>query len=230
MVLYKFKEPKHAEHKSKTEPKKTSYSKESKDSSYHYDYMKQLMKQKNGTKSAKIQEQLNRFGMGGLTKHEWILFIELFAISVAIICGMIVAGYLLSDHSGSDTDITQVKQTATVESYSNVVSEYSRFEGMQENGLPEKWIATVDEDHKYIDFKDLAKEYEYRDVTRSLSFTVTEGNKCIVYPIYDNRLETSWPAYDLCKDSSTKTYNLIVHVQDFSDELGTVQLVLTVEK
>ena len=142
---------------------------------------------------------------------------------------MFVAVFLLSDPDNSDTDIAQAEQTATVESHSNVVSEYSKFEGMQENGLPKKWVATVNKDHKYIDFRDLAKEYEYRDITRSLSFTVTEGDECIVDSIYDVGFQTSWPAYDLCNDSNTKTYNLTVHVSD-SDEIGTVQLVLTVEK
>lgn len=144
-----------------------------------------------------------------------------------VLCSLLF--FLLSDPDNSDTDIAQAEQTATVESHSNVVSEYSKFEGMQENGLPKKWVATVNKDHKYIDFRDLAKEYEYRDITRSLSFTVTEGDECIVDSIYDVGFQTSWPAYDLCNDSNTKTYNLTVHVSD-SDEIGTVQLVLTVEK
>ena len=241
MVLYKFKEPKQAEDKPKTEPEKTPSSKDAEDSSYHYDYMKQLMKQKNGTKSTKAVDEFQCLSKKSkkrpcfLTKYKLEPFIEAFAPIVVIlgpivvmICVMLVVGFL-SDPDNSDTDIAQAEQTATVESHSNVVSEYSKFEGMQENGLPKKWIATVNKDHKYIDFSDLAKEYEYRDITRLLSFTVTEGDECIVEPIYDVGFQTSWPAYDLCNDSNTKTYNLTVHVSD-SDEIGTVQLVLTVEK
>lgn len=242
MVLYKFKEPKQAEDKPKTESRKTSDSKDSENSAYHYDYMKQLMKQKNGTKSTKAVDEFQCLSKKSkkrpcfLTKHKLEPFVEAFAPIVVIlgpivvmICIMLVVGFLLSDPDNSDTDIAQVEQTATVESHSNVVSEYSSFEGMQENGLPKKWVATVNKDHKYIDFRDLAKEYEYRDITRSLSFTVTEGDECIVDSIYDVGFQTSWPAYDLCNDSNTKTYNLTVHVSD-SDEIGTVQLVLTVEK
>lgn len=242
MVLYKFKEPKQAEDKPKTEPRKTLDSKDSEDSVYHYDYMKQLMKQKNGTKSTKAVDEFQCLSKKSkkrpcfLAKYKLEPFIEAFAPIVVIlgpivvmICVMLVVGFLLSDPDNSDTDIAQAEQTATVESHSNVVSEYSNFEGMQENGLPKKWIATVNKDHKYIDFSDLAKEYEYRDITRLLSFTVTEGDECIVEPIYDVGFQTSWPAYDLCNDSNTKTYNLTVHVSD-SDEIGTVQLVLTVEK
>lgn len=235
MVLYKFKEPKQAEDKPKTEPEKTPSSKDAEDSSYHYDYMKQLMKQKNGTKSTKAVDEFQCLSKKSkkrpcfLTKYKLEPFIEAFAPIVVMICVMLVVGFLLSDPDNSDTDIAQAEQTATVESHSNVVSEYSKFEGMQENGLPKKWIATVNKDHKYIDFSDLAKEYEYRDITRLLSFTVTEGDECIVEPIYDVGFQTSWPAYDLCNDSNTKTYNLTVHVSD-SDEIGTVQLVLTVEK
>ena len=231
MVLYKFKEPKQAEDKSKTEPRKTLDSKDSEDSAYHYDYMKQLMKQKNGTKSTKATEESKKSKNGHfcLTKYDLQPFVEVSVLLVVIICIMFVAVFLLSDPDNSDTDVAQVEQTATVESHSEVVSEYSSFEGMQENGLPKKWIAIVNKDHKYIDFSDLAKEYEYRDITRLLSFTVTEGDECIVEPIYDVGFQTSWPAYDLCNDSNTKTYNLTVHVSD-SDEIGTVQLVLTVEK
>lgn len=231
MVLYKFKEPKQAEDKPKTESRKTSDSKDSEDSAYHYDYMKQLMKQKNGTKSTKATEESKKSKNGPfcLTKYDLQPFVEVSVLLVVIICIMFVAVFLLSDPDNSDTDIAQAEQTATIESHSNVVSEYSKFEGMQENGLPKKWIATVNKDHKYIDFRDLAKEYEYRDITRSLSFTVTEGDECIVDSIYDVGFQTSWPAYDLCNDSNTKTYNLTVHVSD-SDEIGTVQLVLTVEK
>ena len=231
MVLYKFKEPKQAEDKPKTEPRKTLDSKDSEDSVYHYDYMKQLMKQKNGTKSTKATEESKKSKNGPfcLTKYDLQPFVEVSVLLVVIICIMFVAVFLLSDPDNSDTDIAQAEQTATIESHSNVVSEYSKFEGMQENGLPKKWIATVNKDHKYIDFRDLAKEYEYRDITRSLSFTVTEGDECIVDSIYDVGFQTSWPAYDLCNDSNTKTYNLTVHVSD-SDEIGTVQLVLTVEK
>lgn len=231
MVLYKFKEPKQAEDKPKTEPRKTLDSKDSEDSVYHYDYMKQLMKQKNGTKSTKATEESKKSKNGPfcLTKYDLQPFVEVSVLLVVIICIMFVAVFLLSDPDNSDTDIAQAEQTATVESHSNVVSEYSKFEGMQENGLPKKWVATVNKDHKYIDFRDLAKEYEYRDITRSLSFTVTEGDECIVDSIYDVGFQTSWPAYDLCNDSNTKTYNLTVHVSD-SDEIGTVQLVLTVEK
>lgn len=228
MVLYKFKEPKQAEDKPKTEPRKTSDSKDAEDSSYHYDYMKQLMKQKNGTKSTKATEE-SKNSPFCLTKYDLQPFVEVSILLVVIICVMLAAAFLLSDLDNSDTDIAQVEQTATVESHSNVVSEYSSFEGMQENGLPKKWVATVNKDHKYIDFRDLAKEYEYRDIARSLSFTVTEGDECIVESIYDVGFQTSWPAYDLCNDSNTKTYNLTVHVSD-SDEIGTVQLVLTVEK
>ena len=240
MVLYKFKEPKQAEDKPKTEPEKTPSSKDAEDSSYHYDYMKQLMKQKNGTKSTKAVDEFQCLSKKSkkrpLTKYKLEPFIEAFAPIVVIlgpivvmICVMLVVGFLLSDPDNSDTDIAQAEQTATVESHSNVVSEYSKFEGMQENGLPKKWIATVNKDHKYIDFSDLAKEYEYRDITRLLSFTVTEGDECIVEPIYDVGFQTSWPAYDLCNGSKTKSYNLAVLVSD-SDEIGTVQLVLTVEK
>ena len=198
MVLYKFKEPKQAEDKPKTEPEKTPSSKDAEDSSYHYDYMKQLMKQKNGTKSTKAVDEFQCLSKKSkkrpcfLTKYKLEPFIEAFAPIVVIlgpivvmICVMLVVGFLLSDPDNSDTDIAQAEQTATVESHSNVVSEYSKFEGMQENGLPKKWIATVNKDHKYIDFSDLAKEYEYRDITRLLSFTVTEGDECIVEPIYD---------------------------------------------
>lgn len=231
MVLYKFKKPNQAEDKPKTEPRKTLDSKDSEDSVYHYDYMKQLMKQKNGTKSTKATEESKKSKNGPfcLTKYDLQPFVEVSVLLVVIICIMFVAVFLLSDPDNSDTDIAQAEQTATIESHSNVVSEYSSFEGMQENGLPKKWIATVNKDHKYIDFSDLAKEYEYRDITRSLSFTVTEGDECIVESIYDVGFQTSWPAYDLCNDSNTKTYNLTVHVSD-SDEIGTVQLVLTVEK
>lgn len=231
MVLYKFKKPNQAEDKPKTEPRKTLDSKDSEDSVYHYDYMKQLMKQKNGTKSTKATEESKKSKNGPfcLTKYDLQPFVEVSVLLVVIICIMFVAVFLLSDPDNSDTDIAQAEQTATIESHSNVVSEYSKFEGMQENGLPKKWIATVNKDHKYIDFSDLAKEYEYRDITRLLSFTVTEGDECIVEPIYDVGFQTSWPAYDLCNDSNTKTYNLTVHVSD-SDEIGTVQLVLTVEK
>lgn len=231
MVLYKFKKPNQAEDKPKTEPRKTLDSKDSEDSVYHYDYMKQLMKQKNGTKSTKATEESKKSKNGPfcLTKYDLQPFVEVSVLLVVIICIMFVAVFLLSDPDNSDTDIAQAEQTATVESHSNVVSEYSKFEGMQENGLPKKWIATVNKDHKYIDFSDLAKEYEYRDITRLLNFTVTEGDECIVEPIYDVGFQTSWPAYDLCNDSNTKTYNLTVHVSD-SDEIGTVQLVLTVEK
>jgi hypothetical protein len=231
MVLYKFKEPKQAEDKPKTESRKTSDSKDSEDSAYHYDYMKQLMKQKNGTKSTKATEESKKSKNGPfcLTKYDLQPFVEVSVLLVVIICIMFVAVFLLSDPDNSDTDVAQVEQTATVESHSEVVSEYSSFEGMQENGLPKKWVATVNKDHKYIDFSDLAKEYEYRDIARSLSFTVTEGDECIVESIYDVGFQTSWPAYDLCNDSNTKTYNLTVHVSD-SDEIGTVQLVLTVEK
>lgn len=231
MVLYKFKKPNQAEDKPKIEPRKTLDSKDSEDSVYHYDYMKQLMKQKNGTKSTKATEESKKSKNGPfcLTKYDLQPFVEVSVLLVVIICIMFVAVFLLSDPDNSDTDIAQAEQTATIESHSNVVSEYSKFEGMQENGLPKKWIATVNKDHKYIDFRDLAKEYEYRDITRSLSFTVTEGDECIVDSIYDVGFQTSWPAYDLCNDSNTKTYNLTVHVSD-SDEIGTVQLVLTVEK
>lgn len=231
MVLYKFKKPNQAEDKPKTEPRKTLDSKDSEDSVYHYDYMKQLMKQKNGTKSTKATEESKKSKNGPfcLTKYDLQPFVEVSVLLVVIICIMFVAVFLLSDPDNSDTDIAQAEQTATIESHSNVVSECSKFEGMQENGLPKKWIATVNKDHKYIDFRDLAKEYEYRDITRSLSFTVTEGDECIVDSIYDVGFQTSWPAYDLCNDSNTKTYNLTVHVSD-SDEIGTVQLVLTVEK
>lgn len=231
MVLYKFKKPNQAEDKPKTEPRKTLNSEDSEDSVYHYDYMKQLMKQKNGTKSTKATEESKKSKNGPfcLTKYDLQPFVEVSVLLVVIICIMFVAVFLLSDPDNSDTDIAQAEQTATIESHSNVVSEYSKFEGMQENGLPKKWIATVNKDHKYIDFRDLAKEYEYRDITRSLSFTVTEGDECIVDSIYDVGFQTSWPAYDLCNDSNTKTYNLTVHVSD-SDEIGTVQLVLTVEK
>lgn len=231
MVLYKFKKPNQAEDKPKTVPRKTLDSKDSEDSVYHYDYMKQLMKQKNGTKSTKATEESKKSKNGPfcLTKYDLQPFVEVSVLLVVIICIMFVAVFLLSDPDNSDTDIAQAEQTATVESHSNVVSEYSKFEGMQENGLPKKWVATVNKDHKYIDFRDLAKEYEYRDITRSLSFTVTEGDECIVDSIYDVGFQTSWPAYDLCNDSNTKTYNLMVHVSD-SDEIGTVQLVLTVEK
>lgn len=231
MVLYKFKKPNQAEDKPKTEPRKTLDSKDSEDSVYHYDYMKQLMKQKNGTKSTKATEESKKSKNGPfcLTKYDLQPFVEVSVLLVVIICIMFVAVFLLSDPDNSDTDIAQAEQTATIESHSNVVSEYSKFEGMQENGLPKKWIATVNKDHKYIDFRDLTKEYEYRDITRSLSFTVTEGDECIVDSIYDVGFQTSWPAYDLCNDSNTKTYNLTVHVSD-SDEIGTVQLVLTVEK
>ena len=242
MVLYKFKKPKQAEDKPKTEPRKTPSSKESEDSSYHYDYMKQLMKQKNGAKTTKAVDEFQCLSKKSkkrprfLTKYKLDPFVEAFAPIVVIlgpivvmICVMLVVGFLLSDPDNSDTDIAQAGQTATVESHSEVVSEYSSFEGMQENGLPKKWIATVNKDHKYIDFRDLAKEYEYRDITRSLNFTVTEGDECIVESIYDVGFDTTWPAYDLCNDSNTKTYNLTVHVSD-SDEIGTVQLVLTVEK
>lgn len=231
MVLYKFKKPNQAEDKPKTEPRKSLNSEDSEDSVYHYDYMKQLMKQKNGTKSTKATEESKKSKNGPfcLTKYDLQPFVEVSVLLVVIICIMFVAVFLLSDPDNSDTDIAQAEQTATIESHSNVVSEYSKFEGMQENGLPKKWIATVNKDHKYIDFRDLAKEYEYRDITRSLSFTVTEGDECIVDSIYDVGFQTSWPAYDLCNDSNTKTYNLTVHVSD-SDEIGTVQLVLTVEK
>ena len=231
MVLYKFKKPNQAEDKPKTEPRKSLNSEDSEDSVYHYDYMKQLMKQKNGTKSTKATDESKKSKDGPfcLTKYDLQPFVEVSVLLVVIICIMFVAVFLLSDPDNSDTDIAQAEQTATVESHSNVVSEYSKFEGMQENGLPKKWVATVNKDHKYIDFRDLAKEYEYRDITRSLSFTVTEGDECIVDSIYDVGFQTSWPAYDLCNDSNTKTYNLTVHVSD-SDEIGTVQLVLTVEK
>ncbi len=227
MVLYKFKEPKQAEDKPKTESKKTSDSKDSEDSAYHYDYMKQLMKQKNGTKSTKVADNSKK---SKKYKPNTFIIGEAYAlVVVVVVCAILVTSFSLLYHDNSDTDITQAEQTATIESHSNVVSEYSSFEGMQENGLPKKWIATVNKDHKYIDFSDLAKEYEYRDITRSLSFTVTEGDECIVESIYDVGFQTSWPAYDLCNDSNTKTYNLTVHVSD-SDEIGTVQLVLTVEK
>lgn len=151
MVLYKFKEPKQAEDKPKTESKKTSDSKDSEDSAYHYDYMKQLMKQKNGTKSTKAVDEFQCLSKKSkkrpcfLTKHKLEPFVEAFAPIVVIlgpivvmICIMLVVGFLLSDPDNSDTDIAQVEQTATVESHSNVVSEYSKFEGMQENGLPKK--------------------------------------------------------------------------------------------
>lgn len=234
MVLYKFKKPKQAEDKPKTEPRKTSSSKDSEDSSYHYDYMKQLMKQKNGAKTSassseesKKKRDKTRFHIE--TEYDLEPFVEMTTVLVVFVCILIAAGVFLTKIDSSDIDNTKAEQTATVESHSEVVSEYSSFEGMQENGLPKKWITTVNKDHKYIDFRDLAKEYEYRDITRSLSFTVTEGDECIVDSIYDVGFDTTWPAYDLCNDSNTKTYNLTVHVSD-SDEIGTVQLVLTVEK
>ena len=72
MVLYKFKEPRQVEDKPKTEPKKTPNSKDSEDSAYHYDYMKQLMKQKNGTKSTKATEESKKSKKRPcfLTKHK----------------------------------------------------------------------------------------------------------------------------------------------------------------
>lgn len=229
MVLYKFKEPKNVEVKSKTEPKTISHSEDSKSSSYHYDYMKQLMNQKNETKSTKTIEtskkKKSKNRLYDLKKIKPFIIVSVTIVSIIIavsLCCMIIAQV--------EVEQTSTSESHSSESYSNVVSEYSKFEGMQENGLPKKWIATVNKDHKYIDFRDLVKEYKDRGVTKSLNFTVTEGNECIVEPIYDCDVQTSWPAYDLCKDSSTKTYNLIVHVQDFSDEIGTVQLVLTVEK
>ena len=114
MVLYKFKEPKQAEDKSKTEPRKTLDSKDSEDSAYHYDYMKQLMKQKNGTKSTKATEESKKSKNGHfcLTKYDLQPFVEVSVLLVVIICIMFVAVFLLSDPDNSDTDVAQVEQTA----------------------------------------------------------------------------------------------------------------------
>lgn len=227
MVLYKFKEPKQAEDKPKTKPRKTSDSKDAEDSSNHYDYMKQLIEQNNRAESVKSTDEFTEKKLPLIFTKEDV--VSIVVIMFVVICVVIIFSNLdMGFHLDTIFRSTQANPT-TIESHSEVVSEYSSFEGMQENGLPKKWIATVNKDHKYIDFRDLAKEYEYRDITRSLSFTVTEGDECIVESIYDVGFQTSWPAYDLCNDSNTKTYNLTVHVSD-SDEIGTVQLVLTVEK
>lgn len=93
MVLYKFKKPNQAEDKPKTEPRKTLDSKDSEDSVYHYDYMKQLMKQKNGTKSTKATEESKKSKNGPfcLTKYDLQPFVEVSVLLVVIICIMFVA-------------------------------------------------------------------------------------------------------------------------------------------
>lgn len=227
MVLYKFKEPKKAENK----PENTSNHKETKDSTYHYDSMKQLMDQKNGVNKTKISFK-KRKKRKSLDDAAFVKAVVVVVLVMGLICSMFIIYSFFSSF-----DNTSETQSATVESHSEkVASDYSS-NNESNITLPEKWEVTVNKDNPNVDFSDLAKLISYDKHTGYYLFDVYEDDECIVSNMDDSMLNTLWPAYDYCNDKETTTYKLTVRIVETSlssgvdeIEIGTVPLILTVER